>query len=144
MMKTPLIIVSLFLAAAPASAQQGAGNSALPLANAQLDDANKEQAASELMENIRCIQCQGQSIADSNAPIAATMRHEIRTQMQAGKSADDVRSWLVSRYGEWVTFEPRFSAASWPLYLAPLIVLLFGAALVFRRFGGAGKQGDTA
>ena len=64
------------------------------------------------MHSLRCIQCQGQSIADSDAPMAATMRAEVRQQIAAGaESPEAIRQWMVDRYGEWVSFEPDMKGA---------------------------------
>jgi cytochrome c-type biogenesis protein CcmH len=128
-------LLPLLLLSAPLVAQeQGAPDA--PLAYAQLDDPAQEAAASALMETIRCVQCQGQTIADSDAPIAAAMRHEIREQIGAGKSPDQVKQWLIDRYGEWVTYDPRFNPATAPLYLIPLFMLLIGGFMAWRRFSG--------
>ena len=139
------LVLPLLLLSAPLAAQeQGAPDA--PLAYAQLDDPAQEAAASDLMETIRCVQCQGQTIADSDAPIAATMRHEIREQIGAGKSPDQVKQWLIDRYGEWVTYDPIWNAATAPLYLVPLFLLLIGGFIAWRRFSGPKptEQGDAA
>jgi cytochrome c-type biogenesis protein CcmH len=88
------------------------------------------------MEQLRCIQCQGQSIHDSDAPIAAAMRHEVRTQIREGKTVAEIEQWLVQRYGEWISFSPPVAGSSMILWLAPL--LLLGAALLVAR-GRFGK-----
>ena len=130
-----LLLLPLLLLSAPVLAQeQGAPDA--PMAYKQLDDAGQEADAKALMETIRCVQCQGQTIADSDAPIAATMRHEIREQIGAGKSPEQVKQWLIDRYGEWVTYDPRFNAATAPLYLIPLFLLLIGGFMAWRRFSG--------
>lgn len=106
------------------------------LADKQLPDPAREQAAVELMHSLRCVQCQGQSIADSDAPIAAAMRSEVRRRMAAGESADSVRQWMIGRYGEWVSFEPPASGSGLLLWILPLIVLggaVFVASRMFMR-----------
>ena len=133
------LVLPLLLLSAPLAAQeQGAPDA--PLAYAQLDDPAQEAAASDLMETIRCVQCQGQTIADSDAPIAATMRHEIREQIAGGKSPQEVKQWLIDRYGEWVTYDPRFNAATAPLYLIPLFLLIIGGFMAWRRFSGPKEE----
>lgn len=116
------------LLAAPLVAQDGP---LAPLANEQLADPRKEANAAELMETLRCIQCQGQSIADSDAPIAAAMRAEVRQRVDKGESTDSIRSLMIARYGEWVSFEPNADGGGLILWLAPLLVLL--AAIWFAR-----------
>jgi cytochrome c-type biogenesis protein CcmH/NrfF len=114
---------------------QGVGTTP-ELANRQLPDPAKEKAATELMHGLRCIQCQGQSIADSDAPMAATMRAEVRQQIAEGESPDSVRQWMIGRYGEWVSFEPDVTGVGLLLWLAPLLLLaiaFFLARGLFRR-----------
>ncbi|MEP7221983.1 MAG: cytochrome c-type biogenesis protein [Novosphingobium sp.] len=98
-----------------------------------LPNAQKEAQATTLMDSIRCIVCQGQPISGSNADLAGDMRRVIREQIAAGKSPDEVRAWLVSRYGDWVSFKPVVKPETLPLWAVPLIALLGGAWLVSRR-----------
>ena len=127
-------IALLLLAAAPVAAQ-----TALPpaeLANRQLADPAKEAEARALMEEVRCLVCAGQSIADSDADMAGDMRAMVRERIAAGESADQVRAWLIDRYGDAVSYNPPWSWRSAPLWIAPLIVLAFGLWLargLFRR-----------
>ena len=107
---------------------------AAPMANTQLADPKQEAAAKDLMLSIRCLVCQGQSIADSDAEMAADMRALIRTRVQAGERPEAIRSWLVERYGNWVTYDPPLDAATAPLWIAPLILLALGAWLARGRF----------
>ena len=132
-MKRLLAFISLALAM-PVLAQ-GTGP-APALANQQLENPAQEAEATRLMHGLRCIQCQGQSIADSDAPMAATMRAEVRQQIASGKHADDIRGWMVQRYGEWVSFEPEMRGAGLLLWATPLLVLLLGLWLargLFRK-----------
>ena len=71
-----------------------------PYAYRQLEDPAMEARAQGLMEELRCLKCQSQSIADSDAPMAGDMRHQVRTRIAAGESPDEVREWLVERYGD--------------------------------------------
>ena len=89
-------------------------------ANVQLPDPRQERQAKALMETVRCLVCQGQSIADSNAEMAGDMRSLIRERIDAGESPESIRAWLVSRYGEWVTYTPELEPATWPLWAAPI------------------------
>ncbi|WP_397594811.1 cytochrome c-type biogenesis protein CcmH [Sphingorhabdus sp.] len=127
-MKWGIVIGGLMLLAAPLAAQQGAPP---PKANVQLEDPVQEARALELMERLRCIQCQGQSIHDSDAPIAGAMRHEVRVQIEAGKSDAEIESWLVQRYGEWISFVPPTHGSGLLLWIMPL--LLLAAALLVAR-----------
>ncbi len=103
-------------------------------AHKQLPDARQEAQARALMDTIRCLVCQGQAIGDSDAEMAGDMRALIRTRIQAGESPQEVRAWLVSRYGNWVTYDPPLDGTTWPLWAAPLLLVLFGLWLVRGRF----------
>jgi cytochrome c-type biogenesis protein CcmH len=128
------IAASLLFLATPVFAQ---GTGPTPeLANRQLPDPAQEAKATKLMHSLRCIQCQGQSIADSDAQMAATMRAEVRQQIASGQKPDAIRQWMVGRYGEWVSFEPEMKGAGLLLWAMPLLVLLLALWLargLFRR-----------
>jgi cytochrome c-type biogenesis protein CcmH len=102
-------------------------------ANRQLPDPKQEAKADALMEELRCLVCQGQSIADSDAELAGDMRDLVRRRIAAGDKPADIRSWLIKRYGTWISYKPTAEPAAWPLWLAPLALLLIGALLIRRR-----------
>jgi len=123
-----LLAALALLAASPALA-----DSLLPAArwaNVQLPDPAKEREASALMETIRCLVCQGQSIADSDAEMAGDMRSMIRERINNGEEPESIRAWLISRYGEWVSFKPT----SWLLWAMPAFLLAAGLFLMRGRF----------
>ena len=99
----------------------------------QLPDPKQEAKAQALMEEIRCLVCQGQSIADSDAELAGDMRDLVRRRIAAGEKPAAIRAWLVQRYGSWISYKPTAEPAAWPLWLAPLALLLVGAVLVGKR-----------
>ena len=103
-------------------------------ANEQLADPRQEAAAKALMEELRCLVCQGQSIADSDAQLAGDMRAMVRQRIAAGERPADVRAWLVERYGDWVSYRPPVEPMTWPLWAAPLLLLGVGAYLLRHRF----------
>lgn len=105
-----------------------------PYAYEQLRDPAKEAQAKALMEELRCLVCQGQSIADSDAPLAGDMRHEVRSKIAAGESPTEIKQWLVARYGNWVTYDPPFDTATAFLWLGPIAFLALGGWLAFGRF----------
>lgn len=108
------------------------------LAYTQLPDPAQERAARGLMEQLRCLVCQGQSVADSDADMAGDMRALVRERVRAGEKPDAIRRWLVSRYGDYVTYDPPLSSATWPLWAAPVVLLFVGVAVArssFRRRG---------
>ena len=138
-MRLLAILLALILSA-PAIAQDALPPA--PYAYRQLDDPAKEAEARELMHSLRCLTCQSQSIADSDAPIAGDMRHQVRSRIAAGESPDEVRAWLVERYGDYVSFDPAVSATTWPLFAIPVLFLLLGLGLLWRRMGK--RRGDAA
>ena len=99
----------------------------------QLPNLKQEAQAQALMEQIRCLVCQGQSIADSDAEIAGDMRDLVRRRIAAGEKPAAIRNWLIQRYGTWISYKPTGEPAAWPLWLAPLALLLIGAWLTGRR-----------
>ncbi|MBI1236710.1 MAG: cytochrome c-type biogenesis protein CcmH [Alphaproteobacteria bacterium] len=101
----------------------------LLLQSAELTPAQEMEAA-HLMQEIRCVVCDGQSIADSDAALAQDMRLFVRTQIAAGAEPDSVRIALAQRYGDEVLMRPRLTRQTLPLYLAPLVLLLAGAVLI--------------
>jgi cytochrome c-type biogenesis protein CcmH len=128
---TIVLILALFVAA-PAFA-----DSNLPPARysyTQLEDPKQEAKAKALMETLRCLVCQGQSIADSDAEIAGDMRALVRERIRGGESPEQVRAWLIERYGAWVSYKPPVEPLTWPLWAAPAVLLLGGAWLARGRF----------
>ena len=105
-----------------------------PYAYRQLDNPAQEAKAKALMETLRCLQCQGQSIADSDAPIAGDMRHQVRARIVAGEDPETIRAWLIERYGNYVSYAPQITATTWPLYAAPLVFLALAGLVLRRRF----------
>ncbi len=100
----------------------------------QLPDAGQEAKAAALMQTIRCLVCQGQSIADSNAEMAGDMRAMVRRRIEAGESPEDIRRWLVDRYGKWVSYAPPVEPVTWPLWAAPVLLVAAGLWLARGRF----------
>ncbi len=130
-MKTRLLLPLMLVLTVPVYAE-----SLLPdaqMANVQLNDPTKERAAKALMETIRCLVCQGQSIADSNADMASDMRALIRQRIDKGEAPESIRAWLVERYGNWVSYDPPTSVITSPLWVLPILFLLFGIFLIRGR-----------
>ena len=107
--------------------------------NRQLPDPKEEAQAQALMEQLRCLVCQGQSIADSDAELAGDMRDLVRRRIAAGEKPGAIRAWLIQRYGTWISYKPTAEPAAWPLWLAPLALLLIGAWLIRRRIRVRGR-----
>ena len=126
----------LFLLLSILLAQPLLADSNLPPAywsNRQLPDPKQEAQAQQLMDQIRCLVCQGQSIADSDAELAGDMRDLVRRRIAAGEKPSVIRAWLIQRYGTWISYKPTDEPAAWPLWLAPLALLLVGAWFIRRR-----------
>ena len=92
------------------------------------------------METLRCLKCQSQSIADSDAPMAGDMRSQVRQRIAAGEDPEAIRSWLIERYGDYVSYTPRLTSLTWPLFAMPLVLLALVMLLLRRRL----RKGDSA
>lgn len=126
-----LLILLTMVLATPA----WAGSSLPPAywADRQLPDARQEAQAQALMEEIRCLVCQGQSIADSDAELASDMRDMVRRRIAAGERPSAIRAWLIQRYGPWISYRPPAEPVTWPLWIAPVVLLLAGALIARGR-----------
>jgi cytochrome c-type biogenesis protein CcmH len=91
-------------------------------------DAKVEQRLKSLAEELRCLVCQNQTIADSNAPLALDLRNQIRSQVAQGRSDDQIRAYMVERYGDFVLYRPPLKASTIALWLGPFLLLVVGAA----------------
>ena len=130
-----LLLALLVAFAAPAASQDSLPPA--PYAYRQIDDPALEAKAQALMETLRCLKCQSQSIADSDAPMAGDMRHQVRTRIAAGEDPEAVRAWLMQRYGDYVSYKPAISSTTWPLFAIPLVLLAVIALILHRRLGRA-------
>lgn len=137
-----LLILLAVLFAMPVLAQQSLPPA--PLAYQQLDNPSQEAAAQELMETLRCLKCQSQSIADSDAPMAGDMRHQVRSRIQAGENPEAIRQWLVERYGDYVSYDPKVSSTTWPLFAVPLALFALVGLVLWRRMGKRSEEGDAS
>jgi cytochrome c-type biogenesis protein CcmH len=96
-----------------------------------------------LIRELRCLVCQNQSIADSNASLASDLRREVREMILAGRSDDEIRAFMTERYGDFVLYKPPVAPRTWLLWLAPALLLLGGigvAGLVILRRARAAKS----
>lgn len=121
-------IALLLIAASPALAEPP------PPPDVPLENPVLEARAKAVMAELRCLTCQNQSIADSNAAQAQAMRMEVRDRIAAGEEPEAVRAFFVERYGDWVSFVPPARNDTALLWAAPLLFLALGVALVARRF----------
>jgi cytochrome c-type biogenesis protein CcmH/NrfF len=102
-----------------------------------------EARVTALAAELRCLVCQNQSIAESNAALAVDLRNQVREQLRAGRSEQQIIDYMVERYGDFVLFRPRFTASTLALWLGPLLLLGFGLALLFRRLARRRRAGEV-
>lgn len=111
------------------------------------DSAAQRTRFQQLITEIRCLVCQNQSLADSPAPLANKLRQEVLQLMQSGKTDDEIRAYLVQRYGEFVLYDPPVEPSTWALWFGPVLLLALGAAglwvaLKRRRSSSEDSGGD--
>ena len=124
-MKTNLVCYLLLLFSTAAS---GAAQQARPMA----EDAVLEERLMNLSRELRCLVCQNETLADSRADLAVDLRNEIREQMKAGKTDQEIIAFLTSRYGDFVLYRPPVKASTYFLWFGPFVLLLGGLFLLFR------------
>jgi Uncharacterized protein involved in biosynthesis of c-type cytochromes len=107
----------------------------------QFRDRAEEVRFHALVSELRCVMCQNQSLADSNAQIAHDLRREVLVLMREGKSDAEVEQFLVARYGEFVLYQPRVESKTWLLWFGPALLLLAGGFVVARVVRRHGPQG---
>ena len=120
MRRALLSLAALVLAAAASIPPQPAEDRPLP-------DASQELRAQTIHRSLRCVVCQNESIAESNAVLAADLRQVVRERVAAGDTDEEVRDYMVARYGDFVLLKPPFEADTWILWLGPFAVVLLGA-----------------
>jgi len=97
-----------------------------------------------LTSELRCLVCQNESLADSNAPLAIDLKNEVRSRMAAGESDEQIKKFLVDRYGNFVIYRPPFNAATLLLWLGPLLLALIGIFAVWRAMRASRAGNETA
>ena len=101
-------------------------------AQGQLQNPELQARFERIAKELRCLQCQNESIADSNADLARDLRRQVREMLVAGKSDDAIFSFMTDRYGEFVRFAPPLSPKTTLIWGAPFFMLLLGAAIIYR------------
>ena len=124
-MMRALLLAFALLCSAPAFAQ--VATDATPL---RFADATEEKRFHALVSELRCVMCQNQSLADSNAQIAVDLRREVLELMRKGKSDEQIKDFLVARYGEFVLYRPQVESKTWLLWFGPALVLVAGGLVV--------------
>ncbi len=105
---------------------------ALAVDPTQLPDPALQARYVALTHELRCMQCQNESLADSPVGLAADLRREVRDQLLAGRSDDQIRAWMSARYGDFILFRPRYSLRNAWLWGAPAALMLIGALVCWR------------
>lgn len=131
-----LLVVLACVISSPASSLNGPE---------KLSDAGLEARAVALQKEFRCVVCQGESLDESSAPLAADLRRIIRARIEKGDSDAQIREYLVARYGDFILMKPPFGLETYALWFGPLILLLIGgtgaAVVVFRARARLARNG---
>lgn len=133
------LALTLLLSSALAWAQ-----SARPEVPPQFTDRKEELRFHKLTAELRCVMCQNQSLADSNAQIARDLRREVLELMRQGKSDAEIKEFLVARYGEFVLYRPQVESKTWLLWFGPGLVLLAGGFIVAGILRRRARSGQPA
>lgn len=126
-MKAAAMLAALALVLAQAQAQVQAPAAAAPALSAE-----QEARADKLAHGLRCLVCQNQTLAESNAPLAQDMRDLIRGQLAAGRTDAQIMRFFEERYGDFVRYDPPFKPITWLLWLGPFALLALGFAVLLR------------
>lgn len=110
----------------------------------RLSDPRLEARAVELQKQLRCLVCQGESLDESNAPLAADLRRLIRERIEAGDTNEEVKRYLVARYGDFILMKPPVDSETYVLWFGPLAVLFIGGAIVAGVVLKARKQAEQS
>jgi cytochrome c-type biogenesis protein CcmH len=102
--------------------------------------ASFEDSEARLSASLRCMVCQNQTLAESNAPLAADMRRQIREQLRQGRSEQQIKEFFEQRYGAFVRYDPPFMASTWLLWLGPFVLLVAGFAAMWRIVSRHGRS----
>jgi len=98
---------------------------------APLHSNNDKTELLEIYKNLRCLVCQGQSIADSNSDFATTIKLVVQDQVNAGKTKDEIYNFLISKYGEWIVYQPTFNKNNLLLWILPYFIFIMGGLIIF-------------
>lgn len=109
----------------------------------KFDNPEQEQAYKVLIEELRCLVCQNQTIADSNAELAQDLRRQVYEMLQQGKSKDEIAEFMTQRYGDFVLYNPPFKAKTGLLWVGPVVFLLIGLVMLV-LFSRKKKQTENA
>ena len=131
--RATLLAIALTLAA-PAPAQVSVEKPEIPLT------AEQEARLAELLQDLRWLVCQNESLAESRAPLALDLKYEVRELVASGRSAPEIKQYLTDRYGDFVLFRPPFDPRTWLLWLGPFALVLVGLAVLLRQVRGSRRS----
>ena len=103
------------------------------LFNSNLLKADEIKLQNEITKNLRCIICQGQSVYDSDSEFAVSLKLVVKNKINEGLSEDQIYKFLTEKYGEWILYDPQFSKNTYLLWLMPLLIFLFGGAIILKK-----------
>jgi cytochrome c-type biogenesis protein CcmH len=108
-----------------------------------LEDIADEQRFNELANELRCMVCQNQSIADSNAELARDFRNQVKEKINAGESNEQIKDYMIARYGDYILYRPPFNMATALLWVGPFLLVIIGAFIVFRLIKRPARQDEV-
>lgn len=113
------------------------------LANYKFDDPEKHEEFRHVIEQMRCLVCQNESLAGSNAELAVDLRNEIYEMMQAGQGKDEIIDFMVARYGDFVLYSPPVKPSTYPLWFGPILLFMLGAFVLLRILKRKNRTRET-
>ena len=98
-----------------------------------LSKADEIQLQNKITKNLRCLICQGQSVYDSDSEFAISLKLVVKSKIKEDLSEDQIYEFLTEKYGEWILYDPQFSKNTYLLWLMPLLIFLFGGAIILKK-----------
>jgi len=94
---------------------------------------NEIEMQSKITKNLRCLICQGQSVYDSDSEFAISLKLVVKDKIEEGLSEEQIYNFLAEKYGEWILYDPKFNKNTYFLWFLPLLIFLFGGAIIFKK-----------
>jgi cytochrome c-type biogenesis protein CcmH len=95
--------------------------------------ADQYKLQNDITKNLRCLICQGQSVYDSDSEFAVSLKIVVKNKIEEGLSEDQIYNFLSEKYGEWILYDPKFNKNTYFLWFLPLLIFLFGGAIIFKN-----------
>ena len=95
--------------------------------------ASEDKLYNQIVKNLRCLVCQGQSVYDSDTEFATSLKLVVKNKIQQGLSEKQIYNFLTEKYGEWILYDPQFNKNTYFLWILPLLIFLFGGAIIFKK-----------